>query len=187
MHRYYYVGENLDDIEAVVRRVGEAGIHRTQTHVLSGDDAAVDRRPELLAVSSFLKQDVVGAGVRGALTGLIVAVIIAALSWLLGFTASTVGFIVTLFAVVVAFGFCTWEGGLYGIQTRNRKAAQFEESLAGGKHILIVDADSAQADTLGEIVAAYDSLASAGSERSQPKWIMVGRREIPKFLTETMP
>jgi hypothetical protein len=187
MRRFYYLAKDLDRVDQATRALRQAGFERHQLHVLSLDDEGVARRPDLNGVVSLMKRDLIGSGVRGALVGTALVALVLTAAWLLGGLASPVGRVVTLFGAVAAFGFCVWEGGFYGIQTHNRMIRKFEKALRRGEHVVFIDADEAQRNLLDRELSQYPDVAAAGSTRGIPKWLLVGRREVPRFLTETMP
>lgn len=187
MQRYYYLASDLDRVEEVSRALRGAGLDRHQLHVMSSDDAAVDGRPELNGVVSLMKRDLVASGLRGALVGAVAAMLLLLVAWLLDAFATPAGAAITLFASVATFGFCVWEGGFYGIQTHNRKVARFTDALSRGQHLLFVDVDPDQASTLERVMTQFPALRPSGSTRGVPRWLFVGQRELPRFLTQTMP
>ena len=65
-------------------------------------------------------------------------------AYLAGWTESPAGWTPFIFLAVVLLGFCTWEGGLIGIQDPNHNFTRFEQALKDGKHVFFVDLEPGQ-------------------------------------------
>jgi len=73
--RFYYISDNLDDLEQIEHQLEAGGIARPQIYLLSNDDVGLENR-DVNRVASFLKTDVIHAGEIGALLGLAIAAVI---------------------------------------------------------------------------------------------------------------
>jgi len=180
MKRYYFIEDNLDDLELIERELEARRVVTPQIHVLSQDDAAVQEH-RLNEVPSFLKKDVVRSGEIGALIGLAVAIIAiaaAAMTRLL----ETMGWVPFIFFAIILLGFFTWEGGLFGIQTPNNHFRRFEEALRSGKHVFIVDVEKDQEAALKDVLAAHPDLKPAGTGISAPRWVVICQQKWREFL-----
>lgn len=150
--RHYFISDDLDDLEALEEQLEEAGVDTPQIHVLSLDDQNVEGHIHLHEVNSFMKKDIVRSSLIGAAVGLLLSLSILAVSGWLGWTETKAGWIPFIFLAVIALGFCTWEGGLFGIQTPNKKFARFEEVLNAGKHVFFVDLSEDQEEVLARVL-----------------------------------
>ena len=180
MKRHYFLSDNLDDLEAVERELRAAGFTDAQFHVLSNDAAAIEQR-RLHPVEDVLKQDVVRGTERGALVGILCAAAVLALGWITGL-AHGVGWVPVLFLTVVVLGFCTWEGGLIGIQERHADFRRFEASLKSGRHLLFVDIDPDETTTLLRVTARYPGLQPEGVGEATPGLVVRFQDKWARFL-----
>ena len=139
MKRHYFISDDLDDLEAVERDLEAAGVTTPQIHVLSEDDAGVESH-HLHEVEAVLKKDVVHGTEMGAIVGVIGAAAVILLAWISGLT-ETYTWVPAIFLAIIVLGFCTWEGGLIGIQEPHVDFRRFQDDLHEGKHILFVDTD----------------------------------------------
>lgn len=187
MKRYFYSGDDLDRIEALSRQLESAGFDRVQMHVLSKDDTGVDSHQGIHAVASIMKKDVLASGLRGALVGAVIASGIVILAMRMQAFDSPAGTVIALFLAIGSFGFCTWEGGLFGIQTSNRRFVRFQGLLDSGRHLFFIDVDRNQVADLRKVIERHSGIEAIGEARGLPRWLVTSQREVPKFLTQTLP
>ena len=127
MKRFYYISDDLDDLEQIEHHLEAGGIARPQIYLLSNDDVGLDNH-DVNRVASFLKTDVIHAGEIGAVLGLAVAALILAVAHFSGIAAQ-VGWVPFVFLAIIGFGFATWEAGFIGMQAPNVHFTRFEKAL----------------------------------------------------------
>lgn len=180
MKRHYFISDDLQDLEAVERQLEENGITLPQIHVLSHDDQGAALL-HLHQVEAVLRKNVVHGTERGAVIGIIAAAVVLMLAWWSGLTA-TYTWVPAIFLAVIVLGFCTWEGGLIGIQEPHIDFRRFEDDLRTGKHILFIDADPHQEEVLRRVVAGHPRLISAGEGASTPRWVVRAQDWWARFM-----
>lgn len=181
MKRHYYISNDLDDLEVVGQELLEANITKLQFHVLSNDDAQVNKH-DLHEVEAVLKKDVVHSTEIGAVVGIIAAAAVLLIAHFTGATNSAAGWIPFIFLAIVMLGFCTWEGGLIGIQIPNYQFAQFKDVLDKGKHVFFVDIDDNQEPALNKIVKHHPSMELAGFGEPTPRWVIRTQDNYQAFV-----
>jgi hypothetical protein len=172
MLRHYFISDSLDDLEVFEEQLEAAGVSSSQIHVLSRADAEVEHHHHLHEVQSFMKNDIVHSTIRGAVVGACAFVLVLAIAYFAGWTESAVGWMPFIFLAVVMLGFCTWEGGLRGIQEPNHDFARFEQALRGGKHIFFMDLEPQQEPILEEVLKSHPQVELAGTGSSAPHWLI---------------
>ncbi len=180
MKRHYYVSNDLDDLEIVERDLEAAGVSTPQIHVLSEDDAGVELH-HLHNVEAVLKKDVVHGTELGAIVGVFSGAAILILAWFFGL-AETYTWVPPIFLSVIVVGFCTWEGGLIGIQEPHTDFQRFQEQLHEGKHILFVDVNTGQEQILHSVISSHPKLQDAGEGASTPGWVIAAQKKWAKFV-----
>ena len=180
MKRHYFISDDLDDLAAVERDLNAAGITPPQVHVLSNDDAGLTLK-KLHQVEAVLRKDVVHGTERGALVGISCAAVILLLFWISGL-ADSYTWVPAIFLAIVVLGFCTWEGGLIGIQEPHVSFRRFQDELQAGKHILLVDVDEHQTQALRHIAVAHPGLEAAGVGESTPGWVIGAQQKWSRFM-----
>ena len=180
MKRHYYISDDLDDLEIVERDLEAAGVTTPQIHVLSEDDAGLEEH-HLHQVEAVLKKDVVHGTELGAVVGIIGAAAVLGIAYLSGIT-ETYTWVPAIFLAVVVLGFCTWEGGLIGIQEPHTDFRRFQDDLHAGKHVLFVDVDPEQEATLQKVVEAHPKLVDAGEGSATPGWVVGAQNSFARFM-----
>lgn len=183
MKRHYYISDDLDDLEVIERQLEDAGVTTPQIHVLSEDDAGV-KAHHLNEVEAVLRKDVVHGTERGAVVGIIAAAIILFAAWFTGITAQ-ITWVPPIFLSIIILGFCTWEGGLIGIQEPHADFARFRDSLRAGKHVLAVDVTPNQEHILRKVAADHPKLSPAGEGAAAPGWFLGARARFEQMIKGT--
>ena len=166
MLRHYFISDSLDDLERFEEELEEAGVSTPQIHVLSPNDAEVAQHSHLHEVQSFMKSDVIHSTTRGAIVGIVASVLLLVVAHLAGWTQSAAGWVPFIFLAVVVLGFCTWEGGLHGIQKPHHDLARFTDALKSGRHIFFVDLRPDQEPVLERVLKKHPQVESAGTGES---------------------
>jgi hypothetical protein len=104
------------------------------------------------------------------------------IAYLMGWHITAAGWLPFGFLAVILLGFCTWEGGLIGIQIPNYQFKRFQKILKQGKHIFFVDLDATQESILLEIVEQHPSLKLAGTGPATPSWVIHGQEKFNKVM-----
>ena len=180
MKRHYYLSDDLDDLERVERDLEAAGVTTPQIHVLSEDDAGVEQH-HLHEVEAVLKKDVVHGTELGAVVGVIGAAAILAIAWFTGIS-ETYTWVPAIFLAIIVLGFCTWEGGLIGIQEPHTDFKRFKDDLAAGRHVLFVDVDPEQEEILRQVTRQHPKLKPAGEGSSTPRWVVGVQQKWAHFM-----
>jgi hypothetical protein len=186
MKRHYFISDNLDDLDRIEQELEQSGIATPQIHVLSKDDAGVDIHEHLHNVEAVLKQDVVHGTILGFLLGLIAAAMVLLVAYLTGLP-ETYTWMPFYFLAIVMFGFVTWSGGFYGIQTPHKDFRRFQKDLDNGRHVFFVDVDPAQEDIINRVKARHPHLSDAGTGDATPRWVVKGQQNFKDITTTTFP
>lgn len=185
MLRHYYITDSLEDLAEVEQSLLNEGFMDSQIHVLSEQDAEVARL-QLHEVESVLKKDVIHSTKIGAVVGIILALITLLFAYFMNWFNSPSGWLPFVFLSIIIIGFCTWEGGFIGIQTDNINFRRFKRLVNNGKHLLFVDIERQQKNTLIEVVKHYPSLQAQGTGDASPHWVVYGRDKYQMFM-KSMP
>lgn len=184
MQRHYFIAKDLAQLQQLQRQLLDQGFQPPQMHVLSQDDASLQRY-QLPEVEAVLRKNVVYGTEVGALIGLFVAAAVLALTYLSGVTAS-VGWLPFIFLAIVLLGFCTWEGGLFGIQEPHRQFKRFHNALKRGKHVFFIDIQPQQLALLQQQLSQFPDLRPAGKGEASPSWVIQGQKKWQDFI-DVMP
>lgn len=183
MKRHYYISDDLDDLEVIEQKLQSAGIATPQIHVMSEDDAGL-KAHHLNDVEAVLRKDVVGGTERGAIVGIIGAALILGAAWATGI-ADVITWLPPIFLAIIVLGFCTWEGGLIGIQAPSSDFIRFRDKLQSGKHILMVDVSASQDPILRQVTSEHPTLSPAGEGNASPGWFIIARTKFEQMIKGT--
>ena len=185
MKRYFFLADNLDKLEAVEHDLEANGISTPQIHVLSNDDRGVTIR-KLNDVEAVLRKDVVHSMERGALIGAAASAVVLAVGHYSGATETAAGWTPFIFLTIVVLGFFTWEGGLFGIQEPHHEFKRFQQALASGRHLLLIDINEKDHGILNRVTAHYPELEFSGTGNGAPQWFISLQNKWKHFV-EVMP
>lgn len=175
MKRLYYISDDLDDLAKIEQELETAGLSKPQIHLFSRDDAGVERR-NLHNVQDFMKRDVVHSALWGSLIGFVGAILVLLTAHFSGIAASVHWAPFILLALVI-LGFCTWEGGLFGMHTPHHELRNFETAIREGKHLLFVDIQPWDTPLLHRIQADHPQLKFVREGTSTPSWAILWQKK----------
>jgi hypothetical protein len=176
--RHYFISDSLDDLELFEEQLEAAGVSTPQIHVLSPDDAEVQKHSHLHAVQTFMRSNVVHSTVRGAIVGAVAALLVLLVAYFAGWTNTAAGWVPFIFLAVVLLGFCTWEAGFFGIQTPNQNFTRFEQALKDGKHIFFVDLTPQQEAVLDRLLKEHPKIELAGTGTATQHWLVAVQQRL---------
>jgi len=186
MRRHYFISDDLDDLERIEEKLEGRGVNKPQIHVLSKDDTAVANHKNLHNIEAVFKQDVVHGTLVGAMFGALAATLVMTIGYMTKLP-ETYTWMPFYFLAIVMFGFVTWSGGFYGIQTPHKDFRRFQNDLNNGKHVFIVDLDPSQEYIIQQIKSEHSHLNDAGTGDATPRWIVMGQQSFKNITTTTFP
>lgn len=185
--RHYFISDNLDDLEVFEEQLEASGITTPQIHVLSLHETEIAHHDHLNYVQSFMKKDVVHSTELGAVIGICVAAMTLILANFLGWTGSAAGWIPFIFLAIMLLGFCTWEGGLIGMERPNYNFARFADALKNDKHIFFIDLEPEQEGVLNQVMELHPQVKLAGTGTAIPSWLVMLENRVPRFFKHVFP
>ncbi len=162
MRRYYYLCDDLDELESIEQELEQDGFTHHSIHILSRDDAGVEQH-HLHNVPSLLRFDTLDYAGRGLLVGLALSATLLLTVWLSGLLAQIGTGPFILLALLITL-FCSWEGGFLGFQTLNHRLKRFMPALKRGQHLLLIDIPDTRLRQLQQHMMAHPRLKPAGAE-----------------------
>ena len=156
MKQHHYLLDDLRAAEDAVITLENAGIPPRQIHVFHNDHLTMQKRN--MNDASFISElDILHAGERGLLIGLFAAGLVGFIIWEL-MAGHEVVAMVSVFAGLVAMGFCTWLGGMIGASSDNYRIQPYHDHIAKGGSVIIVDVN------LGKELFVLDTMATIHPE-----------------------
>ncbi|MCP1674646.1 hypothetical protein J2T57_001784 [Natronocella acetinitrilica] len=187
LKRYFFISNDLDDLERFEEDLENAGIVTPQIHVLTLDDTGADFHHHLHTVTDFMKRDVLHSTLICAAAGACLAVLVLLVAYFAGWTDSPAGWMPFIFLAIIVLGFVTWEGGLRGIDTPNSQFQRFERALRDGKHVFFVDIEPGQEKIVNKLAKNHPTAQSAGTAPGAPRWLVFSQHRLRRFFADTFP
>ena len=169
----YYLAPTLASTREIAADLRDVGIEDYYLHVVARDEAGL--KQEHIHSSNYLETlDMIREGVIGGLLGMLVGLACVGLATYF----HPFSFEVPTFVYVVFVGFATlfgsWEGGLAGIGSENRKLARFHDDIEAGKFLLLVYVRKEKEAAVTEMM---------GKRHSDAELVAVDRHFVNPFST----
>ena len=133
----YYLAPSLDSTQRISDDLHSLGLDDWFLHVVTKDEAGLERE-HIHSSNYFETLDLLHSGFIGANLGFILGVVGAGLLMLTEPFGPNMPNYVYLIIVAVATMFGSWEGGLYGVATKNQKLARFLDDIEAGKYLILI-------------------------------------------------
>ncbi|MEE9355150.1 MAG: hypothetical protein V3U75_06125 [Methylococcaceae bacterium] len=153
MKCFYYLTGTLESTRKISDNLQNAGIDNWFIHVLSKDEAGL-KKDKIHSSNYFEQLDILRYGIIGAAIGFLVALIAVALivsTKLFGPDMPNIVYY-AMIAVLTLFG--SWEGGLIGIASENKKIKLFNHDLELGKFLILIYSKKDSEDRVKKIMVA---------------------------------
>lgn len=165
MRRLYFLAPDLDSTRRIVDELLLNHVQEDRIHILARDGTELEDLPEAgirerTDLIPSLERGATIGGATGALAGL-VAVAIPGLGILGG------GAVLALAAAGTGVG--AWSASMQGVSTPNTQLKRFEERIANGEILMMIDVAKSRVDEIENIVRKHHPEAEvAGTEPSKP-------------------
>lgn len=180
MKRYYYVSDDLNDLAAVEHDLEQSGVNPLQMHLVSDAEAEAERLG-LHQVASVFKRDILYSMFTGFVIGFAISMMLLVIAYILGMNSEQNWLLMVAICFMLT-GFCTWEGGLFGIQVPNRHYRKFAQALGQGRHLFFVDIVQPQKRILDETVVKHQHLKPIGRGAGEWAWWLSLRSAAYQFV-----
>ena len=173
----YYLAPTLDSTRRISDHLHEAGVKDWYLHVISNDEAGL-RREHIHSSNYFETLNLLRAGFIGANLGFIVGVLGAGLLMFFEPFGSEMPGIVYFIVIALTTLFGSWEGGLYGVATKNQKLTRFQADIDAGKYLILIYARKEQEEIVqGVMRAAHPEAQHVATDRHFINPFSVVRRD----------
>jgi hypothetical protein len=161
----YFLAPTLADTHDIADDLHEVGVKDFFLHVISRDEAGLKKQH--VHSSNYLETlDLVRSGVIGGAIGCAVGILGVYLLRQYNPIGVAIPNLVSFLLIGVATLFGTWEGGLVGVATENRKLTRFHDDIESGKFLLLIYAFKEQEQRVLEMMRARHPEAKlAGVDR----------------------
>ncbi|MGK0268156.1 MAG: hypothetical protein ACI8Y3_000769 [Paraglaciecola sp.] len=143
----YYLSPTLDISKKVSDDLHDAGHLDWYLHVISKDESGLIQKH--IHSSNYLETlDLFRGTTIGGLIGFVLSSIAVSVGWYTQYFGDS--FPTEAYFIFVAFLtlFGIWEGGLYGIDSENKKLKPYHDEIEKGKYLVLVYADKEHEDNI---------------------------------------
>lgn len=133
----YYLSPTLKESSRIADDLHSVGISDWYLHIVSKDEAGLTHQ-HLQTANYLEKLDLYHSGVLGGLIGAGAGVLLVMIFQWTGLFSPNVPWWVNLIFVAVITLFGIWEGGLWGIDTENKKLVPFHDDIESGKYLILI-------------------------------------------------
>lgn len=143
----YYLTSSIDTTHSISDDIQEAGVNNWFLHIISKDTVGIKKHH--LHSGNYIEQlDIMRDGILGAIIGFILGLIVVAVISFNQYFPPEVPTVTYYFIVIILTMFCSWEGGLAGIASENKKLSEFHDDLKAGKYLILVYARACQEEAI---------------------------------------
>ncbi len=147
----YYLSSTLESTRKINEDLSKAGINDWFIHVLSKDEAGLKKYK--IHSSNFLESlDILRYGIIGGCFGFITGILAVGLLEAFKPFGSDLPKIVYSATLGVLTLFGTWEGGLTGIASENKKIALFHYELESGEYLILIYAKKVNEELVKQVI-----------------------------------
>lgn len=151
MRCLYYLAPTLVTTQKISDDLHEAGIEDWFIHVVSRDEAGL-KREEIHSSNYIETLDLLRGGILGANIGFVSGVLAAFLVMFLEPFGPDVPKYVYVLIVIFFTLFGSWQGGLYGIATQNKKLERFQDDIDAGKYLILIYAEKGKGEPIKQMM-----------------------------------
>jgi hypothetical protein len=147
----YYLTPTLESTHDISDDLHAVGVRDFFVHVVSRDEAGL-RRQHIHSSNYLETLDVIRDGIIGGVLGFLAGLVgVALLRYFDPFGFEVPSFVLYIL-VGVATLFGTWEGGLVGIGSENKKLARFHDELVSGRFLVLIYAFREQEEAVRKMM-----------------------------------
>lgn len=179
MKRYYFVSDDLKDLALVEKELQQEGVSPLQMHLVS-DSGAEAQNLGLHQVASVFRNDIIYSMLTGLAVGAVVCSLLIGIGFWLGVTGDRQWALMIIICILI-LGFCTWEGGLFGIQVPNRQYRRFARVIRQGRHLFFVDVARDQSQVIEATLQRHAHLKPVGRGIGEWYWWFFLRSAALRF------
>lgn len=170
MNRHFYASQSLQEVQTFEKDLEEKGFSATQVHLLANDEGEAWGMP-LHNSSQFFSSHLILAGVKGALSGVLIACLIILAAYFTGWANGTAGWTPFAFLSLILVLFGAMEGSVIGYQLQDALFYKIREALIQNKHTFFVDSRQQQEPILSETLQLHPLVEDIRRGHPLPGWL----------------
>lgn len=147
----YYLSPTLKESEDIAEDLHSVGVSDWYLHIVSKNESGLTQR-HLQSANYIETLDLWHSGVVGGVLGFCAGLILLAIFHVTGIFGDSVPIWVNLIFVAVLTLFGVWEGGLWGVDTENKKLQPFHDEIEAGKYLILIYTKKEQEEAVRRVM-----------------------------------
>ncbi|WP_127556067.1 hypothetical protein [Saccharospirillum alexandrii] len=133
----YYLSPTLKESADIAEDLHEVGISDWYIHVISKDESGLTQK-HIQSANYIETLDLYHSSILGGLIGFCAGMLLIILFHLTGIFSENLPWWVNVIFIAVTTLFGIWEGGLWGVDTENKKLQPFHDDIEAGKYLVLI-------------------------------------------------
>ncbi|GGX58460.1 hypothetical protein [Saccharospirillum salsuginis] len=148
----YYLSPTLKESAQIADDLHAVGISDWYLHIVSKDESGL--RQQHLQTANYIETlDLYHSSVLGGLIGFCGGIVLMMIFSATGVFSENVPWWVYVLFVGVITLFGIWEGGLWGVDTENKKLEPFHDEIQAGKYLILIYTKKEQEQAVRKVMA----------------------------------
>lgn len=140
MKCFYYLSPTIKECADIAEDLHEVGISDWYIHVVSKNESELTQK-HIQSANYIETLDLYHSSILGGLIGFSAGMLLITLLHITGVFSDNLPWWVNVIFVGVITLFGIWEGGLWGVDTENKKLQPFHDDIESGKHLILIYTD----------------------------------------------
>lgn len=133
----YYLSPTLKESEHIAEDLHSVGVSDWYLHIVSKNESGLNQK-HLQSANYIETLDLYHSSVVGGVLGLVAGILLVIILQVTGVFSPNVPWWVNFIVVAVITLFGVWEGGLWGVDTENKKLQPFHDDIEAGKYLILI-------------------------------------------------
>lgn len=133
----YYLSPTLKESADIAGDLRDVGISDWYIHVISKDESGLTQK-HIQSANYIETLDLYHSSILGGLIGFCGGMLLIIAFHLTGVFSDSLAWWVNAIFVAVTTLFGIWEGGLWGVDTENKKLQPFHDDIESGKYLILI-------------------------------------------------
>lgn len=147
----YYLCPTLKESEDIASDLHSVGVSDWYLHIVSKDESGLSQK-HLQSANYIETLDLYHSSVVGGAIGFCASIVLLLVFKATGVFSPNIPMWINLIFVAVLTLFGIWEGGLWGVDTENKKLQPFHNDIEDGKYLILIYTKKEQEEAVRKVM-----------------------------------